>query len=289
MRIPPGHRFEATQALRQVLTRAVVWRLLTDNPAKLGGLRPGEWLALERRDVDREARVVYVRRAFTNGRLKHTKTEASFRAVPLQAIALAALEALPRDSQSRLLFRRRAAISTFATSETATGNRRGSRLASNRCGGSMTCATRLPPSRFGPGSRPSSSRARPPRGRSVDVAALARSSGRTRKPHERRGKVRSPESDSNRRPLPYQTSTGGKADHKGTRLAHVCPAKQPRSWSGSVPGVTVCVRPDVSVLCPRKPRPPTFTRPTKADAVPSCGGGVRSARTAAPAFVHSRS
>jgi integrase len=104
MRIPPGHRFEATQALRQVLTRAVVWRLLTDNPAKLGGLRPGEWLALERRDVDREARVLYVRRAFTNGRLKHTKTEASVRAVPLQAIALAALEELPRDSQSRLLF-----------------------------------------------------------------------------------------------------------------------------------------------------------------------------------------
>jgi hypothetical protein len=49
------------------------------------------------------------------------------------------------------------------------------------------------------------------------------------------------------------TSTRGKADHKGTRLAHVCPAKQPRSWSGSVPGVTVCLRPDVSVLCPRKP------------------------------------
>jgi integrase len=139
MRIPPGHRFEATQVLRQVLARAVVWRLLTDNPAKLGvdnptprrkeqlpfeswdelhvlaealgpyygpmvlfaaatGLRPGEWLALERRDVDREARVVYVRRAFTNGRLKHTKTEASVRAIPLQAIALAALEELPRDS-----------------------------------------------------------------------------------------------------------------------------------------------------------------------------------------------
>ena len=27
------------------------------------GLRPGEWMALEQRDIDRQARVVYVRRA----------------------------------------------------------------------------------------------------------------------------------------------------------------------------------------------------------------------------------
>jgi integrase len=53
------------------------------------GLRPAEWLALERRDVDREARVVYVRRSFTKGRLKCTKTESSRRAVPLQAIVKA--------------------------------------------------------------------------------------------------------------------------------------------------------------------------------------------------------
>lgn len=32
--IPEGHRFEATQALRQVLGRAVVWGLLESNPAK---------------------------------------------------------------------------------------------------------------------------------------------------------------------------------------------------------------------------------------------------------------
>ncbi len=32
--IPEGHRFEATQALRQVLNRAVEWDWLTDNPAK---------------------------------------------------------------------------------------------------------------------------------------------------------------------------------------------------------------------------------------------------------------
>jgi hypothetical protein len=34
--VPEGHRFEATQALRQVLNRAVAWKLLDDNPAKRG-------------------------------------------------------------------------------------------------------------------------------------------------------------------------------------------------------------------------------------------------------------
>jgi integrase len=48
------------------------------------GLRPGEWLALEHRDVDREAQVVYVRRIFRNGRIKTPKTKASVRAVPVQ-------------------------------------------------------------------------------------------------------------------------------------------------------------------------------------------------------------
>ena len=68
------------------------------------GLRPGEWMALERRDIDWQARVVYVRRALRNGRLKSTKTEGSIRAVPLQAIALAALDQLSTDRESQLLF-----------------------------------------------------------------------------------------------------------------------------------------------------------------------------------------
>ncbi len=152
MTIAPGHRFEATQALRQVLGRAVVWGMIDVNPAKHGvdnpqrrytekrpfeswaelaavaaklgprhgpmvlfaaatGLRPGEWIALEQRDIDQQARVVYVRRAYRNGRrayrngrVKCTKTEASVRAVPLQAIALGALEQLPARSGSALLF-----------------------------------------------------------------------------------------------------------------------------------------------------------------------------------------
>jgi integrase len=143
--LPEGHRFEATQALRQVLNRAVAWTIIESNPAKAGvdnprrqhpekrpfeswaeidalaehlgpiygpmivfaaatGLRPGEWIALEQRDVDRDARVVYVRRAFAHGRLKSTKTRRSQRAVPLQAIALQALGRLPARPETPLLF-----------------------------------------------------------------------------------------------------------------------------------------------------------------------------------------
>jgi hypothetical protein len=38
--VPEGHRFEATQALRQVLNRAACWGLLDVNPAKLGVPNP---------------------------------------------------------------------------------------------------------------------------------------------------------------------------------------------------------------------------------------------------------
>src|SRR5205807_1972956 len=105
MTLSPGYRFEATQVLRQVLHRALAWGMLDVNPAKVGvdnpmrrrkeqhpfeswielealdgdraalraddpvrpatGLRPAEWIALEKRDIDREERVVYVRRSFT--------------------------------------------------------------------------------------------------------------------------------------------------------------------------------------------------------------------------------
>src|ERR687888_245400 len=108
MTISPGYRFEATQALRQVLQRAVAWGMIDINPARVGvdnptrrrreqhpfeswaeleaiasaigprygpmilfaaatGLRPAEWIALERLDVDREERVVLVRCSFTRG------------------------------------------------------------------------------------------------------------------------------------------------------------------------------------------------------------------------------
>jgi integrase len=145
MTLSPGYRFEATQALRQVLHRAVAWGMIDINPAKVGvdnpvrrrkerhpfeswaelealaaaigprcgpmilfagatGLRPAEWIALEKRDVDREERVVYVRRAFTRRQLKIPKTEASTRAVPLQTRALDALDRIRNGNGSPLLF-----------------------------------------------------------------------------------------------------------------------------------------------------------------------------------------
>ena len=145
MTLSPGYRFEATQALRQVLHRAVAWGMIDVNPAKVGvdnpvrrrkeqhpfeswpelealaaaigprygpmvlfaaatGLRPAEWIALEKRDVDRKERVVLVRRSFTRGQLKILKTEASTRAVPLQARALDALDRIKDGNGSPLLF-----------------------------------------------------------------------------------------------------------------------------------------------------------------------------------------
>ena len=67
--------------------------------------------------------VVYVRRAYANGRLKHTKTRLSTRAVPLQAIARRGARSAPAirepDSSSRT---RAAAASTSASSAVATGS-----------------------------------------------------------------------------------------------------------------------------------------------------------------------
>jgi len=146
MTVSPGYRFEATQALRQVLARAVLWGMLDVNPAKQGvenpqrrrtekrpfesweqiealadrlgprlgsmvlfaaatGMRPGEWVALEHRDIDHVGRVAYVNRSFGKGRLTSPKTEASRRAVPLPARALAALDQLPTGDAGDLLFR----------------------------------------------------------------------------------------------------------------------------------------------------------------------------------------
>ncbi|HET6172937.1 MAG TPA: site-specific integrase [Gaiellales bacterium] len=67
------------------------------------GLRPAEWLALERQDVQRS--VVVVERTLGRDRVKpYAKTERSRRRVPLSSRALEALEQLPRRIDTRLVF-----------------------------------------------------------------------------------------------------------------------------------------------------------------------------------------
>ena len=199
MTVPPGHRFEATQALRQVLARAVVWGMIDVNPAKQGvdnpqrrytekrpfeswaelaavaaelgsyygpmvmfaaatGLRPGEWIALEQRDIDREARVVYVRRAYRNGRLKCTKTEASVRAVRYRRSRLRRLNNCPPIQRVRFCFPQPAAATSICTtSATAIGNPPSAPPGSRRYAGFTICAIPSRPSPFVPASPPSTS------------------------------------------------------------------------------------------------------------------------------------
>ena len=69
------------------------------------GLRPGEWIALERRDVDRTAQVVRVERSISDNTINpYGKTDGSRRSVPLPDRALAALDATPARIDTPLLF-----------------------------------------------------------------------------------------------------------------------------------------------------------------------------------------
>jgi integrase len=138
-------RYRLTSAFRQALAAAVRWRYVTRNPAvdagrnpqprleelhpftleqvdalafELGpafgplvvfaaetGLRTNEWIALERRDLDRQARAIVVQRRFADGVLTpYPKTKRSRRRVPLTARALAAVEALPPRVDTPLIF-----------------------------------------------------------------------------------------------------------------------------------------------------------------------------------------
>jgi integrase len=73
--------------------------------AALTGLRPCEWMALDRRDVDQKAGVVSVRKTIVDGRLKpYGKTSRSVRTVPLPERAALALKAATTRIDSPVLF-----------------------------------------------------------------------------------------------------------------------------------------------------------------------------------------
>ncbi len=132
-------------ALRQTLDAAVRWKRIGSNPAKLAGrnpkppvrtvraysrtevdaisaelsanyrslpafaaatgLRPEEWAALQRADIDRRGGVLSVRRTISSGEIVElAKTSASRRQVPLSPRALGALDALPPRLDTPLLF-----------------------------------------------------------------------------------------------------------------------------------------------------------------------------------------
>jgi integrase len=143
--LPERSRYGIVSALRQTLGAAVRWHRMSSNPAKLvgrnrqpaprtvrvftreeidavaaelpppyralpaftaaTGLRPGEWAALERRDIDRPARVLTVARTISNGQMVELgKTEHSRRQVPLSTAALEALDLIPPRLDTPLLF-----------------------------------------------------------------------------------------------------------------------------------------------------------------------------------------
>jgi integrase len=144
-KLPARARHGIVQALRQCLDAAERWGHINRNPAKLAGpnpkpppravraytraevdgiaaelsavyqqlpafgaatgLRPEEWQALERGDIDRKAGVVNVRRTVSSGEVVElAKTSASRRQVPLSPRALRAVDALPARLDTPLLF-----------------------------------------------------------------------------------------------------------------------------------------------------------------------------------------
>jgi integrase len=143
--LPQRSRFAIMAALRQALGAAVRWGHAVRNPAVLAGrnpqpppravraftrdelkaicaelapayrplpefaaatgLRPEEWAALERRDIDRGSRLLTVARTLSGGELVELgKTSGSRRQVPLAARALDALDGLPPRLDTPLVF-----------------------------------------------------------------------------------------------------------------------------------------------------------------------------------------
>ncbi|MBA3260919.1 MAG: tyrosine-type recombinase/integrase [Thermoleophilaceae bacterium] len=144
-RLPERSRYGIVQALRQTLGAALRWGHMRTNPALTAGrnrqpsprevrtftrdevdaiaaelhpayralpafaaatgLRPEEWQALERRDIDRQARIVSAQRTVSGGEIMELgKTSGARRQVPLSRRALDALDAIPPRLDTPLLF-----------------------------------------------------------------------------------------------------------------------------------------------------------------------------------------
>jgi len=143
--LPERSRYGIVQALRQTIGAAIRWGYMTRNPALLAGqnrqpsprtvraftraeidaiaaelppayaplpafaaatgLRPEEWQALERRDIDRRAGILTVRRTISDGEIVELgKTTGSRRQVPLTRRALDALDLIPPRLDTTLVF-----------------------------------------------------------------------------------------------------------------------------------------------------------------------------------------
>jgi integrase len=74
--------------------------------AALTAMRPSEWIALERGDIDRAKVVIHARRTYRDGELREGrgKTRGSIRTVPLPKQALAILDARPARLDTRLVW-----------------------------------------------------------------------------------------------------------------------------------------------------------------------------------------
>ena len=123
------------------------------------GLRPEEWIALERRDLDRAGRALQVQRKYAKGVMRpYGKSHRARRRVPLTARAMEAIATLPPRVDTTLLFPApEGGYLGIENWRSRAGTRR-SKQRGSRSVARTTCGTRSRPRRSPPASRRSSCR-----------------------------------------------------------------------------------------------------------------------------------